>query len=242
MPDAHYELPELAALYDVESEWSDDRDFYLKLAGTKPIRILEIGAGTGLVARAMAQAGHDVTAIDPAIAMLDVGKRSPFGDRIRWLPGTAQDFAVEERFDLIFMTGHAFQVLLDDIDISQSLANIRRHLKPGGIFAFESRNPALPWETIFEGAETLETDAGPVPVEWRVLWRRGELVRFDTHYLLPDGARISESTLRFLPLDRLKQFLEKAGLEIQSLFGNWDKSPFDAQKSREIILLARCAA
>lgn len=239
MPDAHYELPELAALYDVESEWSEDRDFYLKLAGADPISILEIGAGTGLVARAMAEAGHDVTAIDPALAMLEIGKRSPFGDRIRWLMGTAQEFAVNERFDLIFMTGHAFQVLLKDDDISRSLTNIRRHLKPGGVFAFESRNPALPWETIFNSAEKLPTEAGSVPVEWRVLWRRGEFVRFDTHYQLPDGERISESTLRFLPLDRLKDFVEKAGLEVESLYGDWDKSPFKPETSREIILLAR---
>lgn len=239
MPDAHYELPELAALYDVDSDWSDDRDFYLKLAGPTPIRILEIGCGTGLVARAMAKAGHDVTGIDPAVAMLDVGRQSPFGDRIRWLKGTAQDFAVKTRFDLIFMTGHAFQVLLTDDDIGQSLTNVRHHLKSGGVFAFETRNPALPWETIFESAETLQTETGPVPVEWRVLWRRGEFVRFDTHYKLSDGARISESTLRFLPLDRLTEFLAEAGLQVQSLYGDWDRSPFDAETSREIILVTR---
>jgi 2-polyprenyl-3-methyl-5-hydroxy-6-metoxy-1,4-benzoquinol methylase len=239
MPDAHYELPELAALYDVDSAWSDDRDFYLKLAGPQPIRVLEIGAGTGLVARAMAKAGHDVTAIDPALAMLDVGRRSPFGERIRWLTGTAQDFAVDERFDLVFMTGHAFQVLLEDDDIRQSLTNIHHHLKPGGVLAFESRNPALPWETIFNGVETLQTPNGPVPVEWRVLWRRGEFVRFDTHYQLLDGERISESTLRFLRFDRLKEFLGDAGLEVESLYGDWDKSPFEPENSREIILLAR---
>ena len=239
MPDAHYELPELAALYDVECVWSEDRAFYLNLAGSGSIGVLEIGCGTGMVARAMAEAGHRVTGIDPAAAMLEVGRKSAAGDRVRWLQGRAQDFSVDERFDLVFMTGHAFQVLLDDDDIRQSLANIRRHLAPGGIFAFETRNPALPWETIFEEAETLETETGPVPVEWRVLWRRGEFVRFDTHYHLPDGERISESTLRFLPLDRLTKFLAEAGFEVGSLYGNWDKSAFAAETSREIILVAR---
>jgi len=239
MADAHYELRELAALYDIECVWSEDRAFYLKLAGSEPITILEIGCGTGMVARAMAEAGHRVTGIDPAAAMLEVGRTSAFGDRVRWLQGTAQDFSVEERFDLVFMTGHAFQVLLGDDDIRQSLANIRRHLVPGGVFAFETRNPALPWETLFEEADTLATEAGPVPIEWRVLWRRGEFVRFDTHYQLPDGERISESTLRFLPLDRLREFLMEAGFEIQSLYGDWDKSTFDPETSQEIILLAR---
>lgn len=238
MADAHYELPELAALYDLESGWSEDRDFYLKLAETQPIRVLEVGAGTGMIARAMAQAGHRVTAVDPAAAMLEVGRQAPYGADITWLQGTAQDFAANDRFDLAFMTGHAFQVLLEDDDISRSLANIRRHLAPGGTFAFESRNPALPWETIFQGGRTLESADGPVPVEWRVLWRRGEIVRFDTHYHLADGDRISQSTLRFLPHHRLRVFLEEAGFVVQSVFGDWDKTPFDSATSREIIVVA----
>lgn len=238
MPDSHYELPELAALYDIESDWSEDRDFYLKLAGTEPIRVLEIGCGTGMVARAMAGAGHHVTAIDPAVAMLDVGRRSAFGQRVNWLQGRAQDFSVKNRFDLVFITGHAFQVLLEDDDIRLSLVNIRAHLAPGGLFAFESRNPVLPWETNFETTETLQTDSGPVPVERRVLWRRGEFVRFDTHYSLADGERISESTLRFLPLDRLTAFLVGAGFDMRSVHGDWDSSPFRAETSREIIVIA----
>jgi ubiquinone/menaquinone biosynthesis C-methylase UbiE len=192
-----------------------------------------------MVARAMAEAGHHVAGIDPAAAMLDVGRKSPHGDRIHWLEGTAQDFALDDHFDLIFMTGHAFQVLLTDEDIRLSLANIRRHVAPGGTFAFETRNPALPWEQIFNGTEILQTENGPVPVEWRVLWRRGDLVRFDTHYRFEDGERISESTLRFLNLDEISQFLEDAGFEIQSVYGDWEKSPFDAAMSREIIVLAK---
>lgn len=238
MPDAHFERPELAALYDLDSGWSVDRDFYFALPGTEPRRVLEIGCGTGLVARAMARAGHRVTAIDPAAAMLDVGRRAPFGEKVVWLQGTAQNFSVADRVDLAFMTGHAFQVLLDDEDISGALRNVRRHLRPGGVFAFETRNPSLAWEKVFEGAETLQTDNGPVPVERRVLWRRGELVRFNTRYHLPDGERISESTLRFLPLVRLVRFLESGGFELRSVYGDWDMTPFEPETSREIIILA----
>lgn len=238
MADAHYELPELAALYDIDSGWSEDRDFYLRLAGDEPKRVLEIGCGTGLMARAMARADHDVTAVDPAQAMLDFGRRQPFGDLVDWRQGTAQDFSTSERFDLAFMTGHAFQVLLSDDDIRLALANIRAHLAPGAVFAFETRNPALRWEELFNNDSILATETGPVSVEWRVLWRRGEFVRFDTCYHLPDGVRISESTLRFVSLDALRAFCEEAGFEIRSIHGDWDRTPFAAESSREIIVIA----
>ena len=239
MPDAHYELPELAALYDLNSGWSEDRDFYRRLPGSPPKAVLEIGCGTGLISRAMAGDGHDVTALDPTQAMLDVGKASPHGDKVRWLPGYAQDFRLDRHFDLAFMTGHAFQVLLTDEDIHAALVNIWRHLKPGGVFAFETRNPALPWERIFEERDILQTPNGPVQVEWRVDARRGELIRFHTHYHLPDGERVSDSTLRFLPLGELTEAVTGAGLTVEAVYGDWDSTPFVPESSREIILVTR---
>lgn len=239
MPDAHYELPELAALYDLNSGWSEDRDFYRRLPGPAPKAVLEIGSGTGLISRAMAADGHEVTAVDPAQAMLDVGQRSPGGDKVHWLLGYGQDFRLERHFDVAFMTGHAFQVLLTDEDIHAALVNIWRHLKPGGVFAFETRHPALPWESIFEARDILQTPDGPIEVEWRVDARRGELIRFHTHYHLPDGERVSDSTLRFLPLDRLSEMVTGAGLTIESIYGDWDSTPFVPERSREIILVTR---
>ncbi len=239
MADAHYELPELAALYDVECVWGADRQFYVDLAGSLPLRVVEIGCGTGMVARAMALAGHAVTAVDPAEAMLDIGRTAPGGDRIRWIRATAQNFATADRFDLAFMTGHAFQVLLQDDDIRSALANVRQHLEPGGRFTFETRNPALPWETLFNETAVLEEGGNAVDVEWRVLWRRGDVVRFDTRYRLADGDRISESTLRFPDLDKLRDLLKETGLTIDAVHGDWDGSPFEPGSSREIILVTR---
>lgn len=239
MPDAHYELPELAALYDIDSGWSEDRDFYRRLPGSASKTVLEVGCGTGLISRALAGDGHEVTAVDPARAMLDIGQKSPNGDRVHWIAGYAQDFRLERRFDVAFMTGHAFQVLLTDEDIHAALVNIWRHLKPGGIFAFETRNPALPWESIFENRSSLRTPDGPIDVEWRVNGRRGELIRFHTHYHLPQGERVSDSTLRFLPLDRLSGMIAGAGLTVESVYGDWDSTPFVPDQSREIILVTR---
>lgn len=55
---------------------------------------------------------------------------------------------LDRRFDLVTMTGHAFQVLLDDESVRAALLNFHRHLAPDGLSAFESRNPqARAWES-----------------------------------------------------------------------------------------------
>lgn len=54
MPDEHYINPTLAELYDLDSPWTPDRDFYLALTATTPLHILDLGCGTGLLCNAYA--------------------------------------------------------------------------------------------------------------------------------------------------------------------------------------------
>jgi hypothetical protein len=42
------------------------------------------------------------------------------------------------------MSGHAFQVFVEDVELRASLAAIRRALTPNDAFAFGTRNPLAP--------------------------------------------------------------------------------------------------
>jgi 2-polyprenyl-3-methyl-5-hydroxy-6-metoxy-1,4-benzoquinol methylase len=109
---------------------AEDRDLCFSLAGDSPCDILDLGCGTGLVCDAFAARGHNVTGADPAPAMLDVARSKPHGASVEWVEATAEGFRSPKRFDLIIMTGHAFQVLLTDAQVAEALANMAAHLKP----------------------------------------------------------------------------------------------------------------
>jgi SAM-dependent methyltransferase len=65
---------QIAAYYDLEhSEFTDDIDLYLNLIVAGPV--LEIGAGSGRITRALAKAGHEVWAVDSSQAMLELAER-----------------------------------------------------------------------------------------------------------------------------------------------------------------------
>ncbi len=145
MPDNHYGNTKLADIYDLDSPWSIDRDFYLSLAGTPNQRILDLGCGTGLLCNAYAAQNHHVTGVDPSPAMLEVAHRKPHGKEIEWVQSFAQNYESDRLFDLIIMTGHAFQVLLEDVEVLATFSTMRKHLKPSGIVVFESRNPVIDW-------------------------------------------------------------------------------------------------
>lgn len=234
--DLHYVNQRLAALYDIECGWSADRDFYLSLAGPPPQRILDLGCGTGLLCDAYAARGHLVTGVDPSPTMLAIARQKPNGHRIAWVEATAEAYRAETPFDLVIMTGHAFQVLLTDAAIRACLAGMRENVRPGGRIVFEIRNPAADWPAIWTGAATIDTPAGPVHKTTRVLASGGGRIVFEQRYGFADETLASTSELRFTPRRDIEAFLDAAGLAVEDVLGDWDGQPFDPAASLEMIL------
>ena len=240
-PDLQFSDQRLADLYDLGNSGSEDRDYYLNLVGRSPQRILDLGCGTGLLSLAYAALGHKVIGVDPATAMLNVARRHSLGDRVTWVASTSEEFRTEHRFDLIVMTGHAFQVLLSDEQIEATMATMARHLNPDGRIVFESRNPAVDWDAVWARAYEMETEHGPVRAVRRLTngARAPEFLSFAWDYHFSDHVLTSDSTLRFLSADAVSKFAERAGLSVEKLQGDWDGSPFDPDLSREMIFQLR---
>ncbi len=239
MLDEHYVNPALAELYDIDSGWSKDREFYLNLAAPPPQSILDLGCGTGLICCEYAAKGHFVTGVDPARAMLEVARKKPHADKVEWVEAASQTYKSAKKYDLIIMTGHAFQVLLGDNDIAATFATMRDHLNPNGMIAFESRNPAIDWATRWNTDDVLKSGGKKIGLSRRVLEVKSGWVKFETNYKLPSQTLTSTSLLRFLTADEITTRLAKAGLVVEQMLGDWDLGMFDNEKSEEMIFLVR---
>jgi SAM-dependent methyltransferase len=242
--DRQFAEPSLAELYDVFHPFArrDDFGFYLPLVMVAD-SVLDVGCGTGELLGRARDAGHPgrLCGLDPADAMLGVARRHA---GIEWTLGDLATVAFDQEFDLVIMTGHAFQVFLRDDEIRGSLSTIRASLVDSGRFVFETRNPAVrAWETwtpdnVFEAV----TAAGSVvqmthEVESPV---RGGVVSFTTTFTCPDWAepQLSRSTLRFLDVGSLASITSETGFTIEEQFGYWDRRPL-SDSSPEIITIAR---
>lgn len=242
MTAAAYSDPRLAAVYDALNPPGPDTAFYTTLAGAAKKTILDVGCGTGWLAADLAALGHSVIGADPAAAMLDIARRRHGGQQVAWVEGTAAGLALAARFDLIVMTGHVFQVFLGDQEAFAALANLRRHLAPGGRLAFETRNPAarawLTW-TPAETRRSVEVPGlGGVQVHHDVTRVEDELVTYETHFRFgPDDVVVDESRLRFMPRETLARLLTAAGFGQVTWYGDWDRAPVGPE-SRELIVVA----
>jgi len=238
-----YQNAQIAEIYDLDNPWAREYDFYLSLAGPRPCSVLDLGCGTGTLCCALAERGHRVTGVDPAAAMLAVAKSKPHAQQVEWVECSAQSYQSHRRFDLIVMTGHVFQVLLTDSDAVAVLETMRAHLKERGKVAFETRNPRIDWAgdwtarppsvRTVPGGELLET--------LEITGQDDEFISFRTSFCLPHMTLTTSSTLRFPPREHVESLIARSGLVVCDLFGDWDASPFEAARSREIIFIAEIA-
>src|SRR5437763_7114001 len=148
MTDALFGEPRLAAIYDaVEGERRADLDHYLAIADELGARsLLDVGCGTGILARRAAAQGMDVTGVDPAGASLDVARGNPGAERARGLHGDATGLPALQ-VDLATMTANVAHVFLTDEAWAATLRGVHAALRPGGQLVFEVRDPARrAWE------------------------------------------------------------------------------------------------
>lgn len=244
MVDRQFSDVALAALYDAMHPWQQRGDFQFALPLImEASSVLDIGCGTGSLLHRAREAAHTgrLCGIDPAGGMLAVARTRP---DIEWVEGTVVSAGWQRQFDLIVMTGHAFQVFLDDDDLHATLVAIRDALTDDGRFVFETRNPLVrAWETWTpdDVDEATAVDGTIVRMDHTVDPVADDgFVSFTTRYTSDSWAepQTSRSTLRFLHLAELIGFLDRTGLAIAEQYGDWDRSPF-TDSSPEIITIAR---
>lgn len=238
--------PDLTDFYDLENGWAPDTEYCRALAADASA-VLDLGCGTGLLAAALAGEGRAVLGVDPAAAMLAVARKRTGGDRVTWVEADARTFRSERRFDLIVMTGHAFQCLLTDADQRALLATIAHHLARDGRFIFDSRNPAIAEWREWVPAESQRVVEHPrfgAVTAWNDVTHDAatEIVTYRTCYRIEATGRLlsADSRIRFAAKETITAHIAEAGLVVDQWLGDWQGGPWH-EAAREIIPLGRSA-
>lgn len=105
-------------------------------------RVLEIGAGAGAVTRWLGEQGHDVVAVEGALARAEIAaERCADLDNVRVLCGSASDVADEDPFDAVLLIGVVEYAGVGGFPSADDLlATCAQLVAPGGVLVVAIEN------------------------------------------------------------------------------------------------------
>ena len=224
--------------------------FYCDLAVDVGGPVLELGCGTGLVAIPIAKRGLDVTGVDLAWPMLDFARMKARQERVsvNWIQADARRPALGKEFQLIYMTGNAFQAFLYRRDQESLLRSVRHCLTEKGKFAFEIRNPSGHELASYREEEDWFAYRNVEGRAVRVSGIQhfdavGQIMHWTTFRRWNDdqGPQTRETHIacRFFYPQELAALLRCNGFKIVQQYGNWKKEPLAENSSTIISICAR---
>lgn len=235
--------------YGVLRDPIGDAAFYRALARDSGGPVLELGCGTGRVLLPIARDGLACTGLDPSPSMLDVLRQKGPPATLRLVQAAMQDFDLgPDRFALVYSAFRAFQHLYTVEDQLRCLACVRRHLAPGGRFAFDVFAPAHARLAIADEPEAEDarfTDGGDEVIRYATVSRDPATQTMRVHFRYErrrGGAVVGEerveARLRYFFRFELEHLLARAGFAIEALYGGFDRRPFGADAT-DIVIGAR---
>lgn len=232
----------LAEVYDSFCPLGKDSDFFLReVKKAKPKSILDVGCGSGILTIELTKIADEVVGVEPALPMLELARKRTDGEKVSWLHGYAKDVEGIQP-DVIIMTSHVAQFFLDEDDWQSTLQHLSNLLKKGGKLIFDSRNPLVkPWLGWSEEKtkRSANTPHGKATIWYELISTDNNRVQYKIHYKFDTGDKLeSNNELIYRSIEELASSLIKAGLEVESVYGDWDASLAN-NTSEELIFVAR---
>ena len=140
-----WQAPDLLRQYE-SITFAEAHRAILQLIPREPCEVVDIGAGTGRDAAALAAMGHRVVAVEPTAEMRHGGMALHPSPRIEWLddrlPDLARLTARPLTFDLVMLT--AVWMHLDKAQRRRAMTKISPLVRKGGMMSLTLRHGPVP--------------------------------------------------------------------------------------------------
>jgi SAM-dependent methyltransferase len=221
----------LAPIYDDwTSHMTEDVPFYVELAKEADGPVVELAVGNGRVAIPVAKAlGRPILGTDTSPAMLALAQEraDETGVELELRVEDMRDFSLDQPAALVYCPARALLHLATWPDKRRVFERVAAALQPGGRFAWNvfvfDPHVAARMDGRWEEHAGIRNRVDHVPADNRI------------DVKLENGASVS---LWWATRSEWEGLMEVAGLEVETLYGGFEREPFD-ESSNEFVWVAR---
>ena len=213
----------------------------------KPGLVLDLACGTGRMTRELSARGYDMIGVDGSADMLSCAMSEP-REGILYLLQDMRSFELYGTVGAVVCCLDSINYLLEDKDLSDTLACVHNYLDPDGLFIFDVNSP-YKFENVYsdnayileDEVEDEEGNTRAVFCGWQNQYDRDSGV-CDFYLTLfeedEDGSYIrsdEHQRERCYTLEQLKGALDRAGMELVGVYGDFELNEPTATQERWYI-------
>lgn len=222
-------------------QWSERIKEVLNEYGIDSGLLLDLGCGTGKLTRLMEQKGYDMIGVDNSFEMLDIA-REYANENILYLMQDMREFELYGTVRAIYSACDCVNYILEEEELLEVFSLVNNYLDPKGIFIFDMN-------TIYKYRELLaENTFAETREEGSFIWENfyddeDEINEYDlTLYIKEENERFMRFQethyQRNYSLEKIKELLQKAGLEFVAAYDDYSHEPVH-EESERIVIVAR---
>ena len=122
-------------MYEQVFDYNQEFDFYnTLLKDHNCLKILEVGCGSGMLARRFLKAGYEYLGLDLYDEMLTIARTEIGSDR--FVQGDMRHIDYDRQFDAVMITGRSLAYVTENQGVMDTLKGIHKALKDHGLFVF----------------------------------------------------------------------------------------------------------
>ena len=222
-------------MYQHIFDYDDEFNFYDSLLKSNNCQnILEIGCGSGMLARRFLKNGYDYLGLDLFNEMLDIARSEVKSDR--FVQCDMRNLSFNQQFDSVLITGRSIAYVIENQGIIDTFNGVKNALKDNGLFVFGVFEANGIFDNFNDFEQNIEHNNKNIrrisklkknlTTGWTYDWYAKYIIEQDNKLFEYDDI----TTLRAFTKDEILLFLKLTGFKIKKIIEEDKTLTFIAEK------------
>ena len=222
-------------MYQHIFDYDDEFNFYDSLLKSNNCQnILEIGCGSGMLARRFLKNGYDYLGLDLFNEMLDIARSEVKSDR--FVQCDMRNLSFNQQFDSVLITGRSIAYVIENQGIIDTFNGVKNALKDNGLFVFGVFEANGIFDNFNDFEQNIEHNNKNIrrisklkknlTTGWTYDWYAKYIIEQDNKLFEYDDI----TTLRAFTKDEILLFLKLTGFKIKKIIEEEKTLTFIAEK------------